>query len=387
VGLVLEKWPLLLLAGAAAVVTVVVQDRAGATANMDLLTWDRRACNALISCWRYAGKSLWPSGLCAFHPYGRDLGVLAAAISAAALVAVSALALWQRRRRPWLLVGWFWYLGMLVPVLGLFQVGGQAWADRYTYLPGIGLALIVAWALGDCVGRSRPARAVAVAGALLALAALGTATARQVAVWRDTGSLFTRLLAVSGDNLVGARMAHRYLGHDLLAAGRLDLATPHLEQSLGLPVGREAALRDSLRERPDDVELHRTLASLLAREDRVEDGVRDYAWILRRDPDDLDALVNVAWIRATHTEATHRDGAEALRLARRAVALSPEPLAVLQSTLAAACAESGDFPEAIRAGEAAVRLARAAGDPLAAAGYARQLARYRRGRAYHFAEM
>ncbi len=386
-GLLLEKWPLLLLAAAAAVITVIVQNQAGATANMDLLTWDRRICNALISCWRYAGKSLWPAGLCVFYPYGRDVGVGAALLSAVALAAATALALWQLRRRPWLAVGWFWYLGMLVPVLGLVQVGGQAYADRYTYLPTVGLAVIVVWTVGEVAGRSRAAGAVAAAAALAGLTALGVATARQVGVWRDTSTLFTQQLAVTGDHLVSARMAHLYLGHDLLDAGRLDLARPQLEQAVGVPVGREAQLRDSLRARPNDVEAHRALAVLLAREDRVEEAVGEYHWILQRDAGDLDALVNTAWIRATHTEAGHRDGAEAVRLAERAVTLSPEPLAVLQSTLAAAYAEAGRFAEACRAGEAAVRLARGAGERLAAARYARQLARYRHGRAYHFAEL
>jgi tetratricopeptide (TPR) repeat protein len=112
--------------------------------------------------------------------------------------------------------------------------------------------------------------------------------------------------------------------------------------------------------------------------------VREYQEVLRRDPDDLDALNNVAWIRATHARAACRDGAEAVRLAERARDASPEPQAVLYSTLAAAYGEAGRFPEAVRAGERAVELARAAGAPREAAEYERQLRRYRSGRPFHF---
>jgi len=383
-GLVLEKWPLFLLAAAAAVVTFVVQHRAEATATMGMLPFGRRLANAALSCWRYVGKGAWPADLSVFYPYDRALGAGRAVLAGAALVAATAAALWQSRRRPWLAVGWLWYLGMLVPVLGLLQVGGQAYADRYTYLPGIGLAIALVWTLGELAGRSRTARATAVVAALAVLAALGFATARQVARWRDTRTLFAHALAVTGDNLVGARTAHRFLGRAALDAGDAAGGAAHLEASLGLPPGTEARLRATLRAYPDSAEARRELAVTLAREDRPAEAVAEYRLLLARDAGDLDALVNVAWIRATHADPRHRDGREAVRLAECAVVRAPEPLAVLEATLAAAYAEAGRFPLAVRAGERAVALARAAGERDEAERYAGQLARYRRARPFHY---
>jgi Flp pilus assembly protein TadD len=145
-------------------------------------------------------------------------------------------------------------------------------------------------------------------------------------------------------------------------------------------------LRRALELGPADGEARRLLAVTLVQQGRVEEAMREYEEILRRSPDDLDALNNVAWIRATHAEAAHRDGPEAVRLAERARDRSPTPQAVLFSTLAAAYAETGRFADAVRAGERAVALARSAGDGQQAAAYAQQLSRYRAGEQFHFGE-
>ena len=383
-GLILEKWPLFVLAGASAVVTFVVQRSSGAVVPVALISLERRVCNALITCWRYPMKTLWPGGLSVFHPYGRDVGVAGAALAAAGLVAVTAAVLWQARRRPYLAVGWLWYVGTLVPVIGLVQVGGQAYAERYTYVPVIGLTIAVVWGLAAMIPRSRAGRTAAASASVVVLAGLAVATSRQVAAWRDTSTLFTQALAVAGDNLVGVRVAQGYLGRGLLESGQTRLAIPHLEAGLGLAPGFEDSLRRVLDAAPDDLETRRRLAATLVQEGRIEEAIGAYGCILLRSPDDLDALNNVAWVRATHTQAIHRDGAEAMRLAERARDVSPEPQAVLYSTLAAAYAEAGRFPEAIRAGERAVALARSAGGPSEAADYARQLRAYRAGRPFHF---
>jgi tetratricopeptide (TPR) repeat protein len=383
-GLILEKWPLFALAGASAVITFFVQRAGGAVIPVALISLERRVCNALISCWRYPAKTLWPSDLSVFHPYGRDVGVGAAVLAAAGLVTVTALVLWQLRRRPYLAVGWFWYIGTLVPVIGLVQVGSQAYAERYTYVPVIGLVLALVWGLAEIVARSRAGRIAAACASVAALAGFAVATSRQVEAWRDTRMLFAQTLAVAGDNLVGARYAHEFLGKAFLESGQTWLAIPHLEASLGLAPGYEDSLRRALGPAPDDLETRRLLAVTLVREGRVEEAIDEYGEVLRRSPDDLDALNNVAWIRATHAEAAHRNGAEAVRLAERARDASPESIAVLYSTLAAACAEAGRFPEAIQACERAIALARDAGRPLEAAAYARQLREYRAGRPFHF---
>jgi hypothetical protein len=385
-GLIGEKWPLLALAAASAVVTFIVQRKGGAVAPLELIPLGRRLANALISYWRYVGQTLWPRDLTIFYPYDRTVSIAAAALAVAGLVAVTVVVLSLARKRPYLAVGWLWYVGMLIPVIGLVQVGGQAHADRYTYLPVIGLLVAMVWGFSDLVASSRPARIAAGIAATIMLAGLALATTHQVALWQDTRTLFTHALAVTRDNLVGARMAHQHLGKALLQSGELRLAIPHLEESLGLAPGYEDSLRRVLDSNPDDLETRRLLAATLAREDRVEDGIREYGEILRRSPDDLDALNNVAWIRATHEQASHRNGAEAVRLAERACKQSPQPVAVLYSTLAAAYAEAGRFPEAVRACERAIELAQAAHEGEETRRYAGQLARYRSGRPFHFGE-
>ena len=141
-GLLLEKAPLFAIAAIWSVVTVAAQQRGGAIRTLEQLPLLARAANALVSWAGYIGMTLWPSGLAVYYPY--DLAIPAWKVAGAGLflAAVTGLAAWQARRRPWLAVGWLWYAGTLVPVIGLVQVGAMAMADRYTYIPSIGLAII-----------------------------------------------------------------------------------------------------------------------------------------------------------------------------------------------------------------------------------------------------
>jgi tetratricopeptide (TPR) repeat protein len=467
-GLIAEKWPLLVLAASSSLVTFFAQRQGGAVASVQAISLGRRFANALVSYWQYVGKTLWPSRLAPFYPMTPDPGVTPA-LAAAGLVLVTLLVVGQVRKRPYLAVGWLWYLGTLVPVIGLIQVGAQAYADRYTYLPAIGLVMALTWGVGDLVAHSRVGRTVAAGACVLTLVGLSTATVRQVALWKSTWTIFSHALAVTRDNPVahqnlgdvllqrgevlpamqhyqetirlapGFADAHNKLGSALGSLGRFDeaiaqireairlgdnaqfrhnlgfafakqgrtdeairqyeaalrldhdhyLSLVHLGEALGAR-GRfpeaEAPLRRALELRPAANEARRLLAITLVHEGRIEEAVRAYGEILRRDPDDLDALNNVAWIRATHAEAAHRNGAEAVRLAERARDRSPEPVAVLFSTLAAAYAEAGQFPKAVSACERAIELARRAGDLQQADAYARQLACYRQNKPFHFAE-
>jgi superkiller protein 3 len=202
----------------------------------------------------------------------------------------------------------------------------------------------------------------------------------------------------------GARVRHN-LGLTLMKQGRTDEAIAEYEAALRIEPdhfpslvelaaaqgiqGRlgeaETALRRAVELQPRDFRVRRLLAVTLTNEGRVEDAIEQYRLLLRRAPDDLDALNNIAWIRATHADPGHRDGAEAVRNAERARAASPQPVAVLYSTLGAAYAEAGRFADAVNAGRRAVELAAADGDTAAATRYAQQLECYRAGRPFHFA--
>jgi tetratricopeptide (TPR) repeat protein len=467
-GLIVEKWPLLVLAAASAAVTFFVQRESGAVKSVEMLPPADRLVNALLSYWRYVGKMLWPDHLAVLYSFARTTRWIAAATAAAGLAAVTAVVLLRGRKSPYLAVGWLWYVGMLVPVIGIVQVGIQPYADRYTYLPAIGLLVALVWLVGE-LASGRRARLAAAGALALVLAALSTATARQVAVWKDTRTLFSHAVAVTRDNPAalerlgetlfaegeigpaierfqeslrlapGFADAHNNLGSALGMMGRDEEAVVHFraalrgmetagirynlaytlaklgrtEEAIGeyeaalrldprsrpvlvmlaralLARGRlseaEARLRQAVELEPADLEARRLLATILVQQGRVEEAVGAYGEILRRSPDDLDALNNVAWIRATHAEAARRNGAEAVRLAERARDRSPGPEAVLYSTLAAAYAEAGRFPDAVRACERAIELAKGAGDVQRAAAFARQLSRYRAGKPFHFAE-
>jgi Flp pilus assembly protein TadD len=468
-GLISEKWPLFALAAAAGVVTFLVQRRIGAMIPVEMMSPARRVANASLSYWRYVAQTFWPRDLSVYYPYSPVTNWAGALAAAVGLAVVTAVFLHQVRKRPYLTAGWLWYLGMLVPVIGLVQVGSQSHADRYTYLPVIGLLVVLVWFVGELVARSRPGRIAAAVALTLVLAALSVATARQAALWKDTRTLFSSALAVTGDNPVAHQClgcaflqdgkvepaiaelnealrlsphypdAHNNLGRALDIAGRTEEAIAHFRAALSVTdkadirhnlgsaldkLGRtdeaireyeaaialdperyhtrvllakdlaargrlgeaETHLRYALELNPVEVEPRRLMAVMLTVDGRVEEAIREYQEILRRNPDDLDALNNVAWMRATHAEARHRNGEEAVRLAERARAKSPTPEAVLYSTLAAAYAEAGRFPEAVNAGERAVALARTAHAVQDIERYEEQLRSYRAGKPFHFAQ-
>jgi protein O-mannosyl-transferase len=461
---VLEKWPLFAMALADTLITLAVQRRVGAMSSLDAHGLGPRFANAAVSVWRYLGKTAWPSGLAIFYP-DRPVSPMAAVLATAGLAAVTFLVFWWRRTRPYLATGWLWYLVVLLPVLGIVQVGGQACADRYTYLATVGILVMIVWAGADAVASRPLLRGVAIVLALASLTALGGVTLRQVSRWRDTRTLYEHALAVTPDNAVaecslGAalsdagefpaaiihletalRLAPGYsyaeagLGRALLLAGRPTEAIHHLERSvvtlesasahdfLGSAYAGVGRLGDAVREYeaalrldPDgepalvhlgqafgalgryseaeavlaravdlaheNVERRRLLAMALLFDGKVSEAVAQYERILEARPGDLDALIRMAWTRATYPDARYRNGQEALRYAEKARGTSGVPRALVESVFGAACAEAGRFPEAELSAERALRMAQQAKDSAAVARYAGQLREYRARRPF-----
>ena len=229
--LVLEKVPLFLLSAASAVVTVMAQ-RAGhalrAASGYSLLN---RIETALTSYVRYLGMAVWPSKLAVLYPHPTKL-FPAWQVAAATLVLlfVTAIVVWQWRQRPYLIVGWLWFLGSMFPMIGLVQVGGQALADRYAYIPFIGLFVMAVWTVADWAERRKiPAAGMAVA-ALVVLIALGVVTHRQIGFWRDTPTMWRRALEVTENNFV----AHTNLATFLEQQGQVEEAAEHLRAALAI---------------------------------------------------------------------------------------------------------------------------------------------------------
>ena len=270
----------------------------------------------------------------------------------------------RARARPSLAVGWLWYLGTLVPVIGLVQVGSQALADRYTYLPSIGLFVMAAWGLGEWLGPRRWGRAALAGGAAATLVACAGASWKQVAVWQDSVTLFEHALAAGWES----PPAHYNLGYALAQRGRTAEAIDHYRQALRL--------------KPDEAKTHDNLGLLLAEQGQTAAAIAHLREALRLKPDFPGALNNLAWILAANPDATPRDGTDAVQSAERACRLTGHRDPGLLDTLAVAYAAAGRFPEALTTAGEAIALARERGQTALADEIQSRLALFRAGRPY-----
>lgn len=270
--LVKEKLPLFALSGASAAITFVAQARGGAVNSMEVLPIGTRVANALLSYASYLGKAFWPVNLAAVYPHpGLGPGGIPqwkVAGAALLLAAITAVAVWQRTRRPYLMVGWLWYLVTLAPVIGLVQVGLQGMADRYTYVPLVGIFVGVTWLAADLAGEGRVRRPLAIAAASAALVLCAGLARRQAGYWRDSFTLFEHALAVTEDN----GMAWRNLGTAYVDAHQYPIAI--------------AALRESLRLLPYDARTWMNLAIAQAAVGQFAEADDAFARALRMNPND-----------------------------------------------------------------------------------------------------
>lgn len=362
-----EKLPFLVLGAVSSVITMVVQRGGGAVTDLHVVPAGARLGTALAAYAWYAAKTLWPTNLAALHPNPALVGGRAPATAVVAgvlLLLVAALtALRERQRRPWLLVGWGIFFGMLVPVVGLVQVGQQFTADRYTYLPAIGLAVVLVGLAAEAASRLRLAPTWRAAVVVVVLGAAMAASRHQIGFWRDSETLARRAIAVTSGN---------YVMHFNLALA--------LDERGDLP-GALASYAEAVRLRPDLAGFRVNHAAALARSGRVAEACAEYETAMRLDPRDPAARNNLAWLRATHPDASRRDGARALALASALAAERPSDPDTLD-LLAAALAESGRFADAQRTAEAAALAARRAGRSDLATQIDARRALYAAGQAY-----
>lgn len=302
-SLLVEKVPLFALSALSAAVAYTAQSRGGAIPAGQALPFGARAANAVVSAAGYLAQAAWPADLAAIYPHPGlspdGLSPWRVAAAALALCLLTGAAWWQRRARPWLAVGWAFYLGTLVPVLGLVQVGFQGHADRYTYVPLIGVFVALSFLAADLLGTRAPRAALAVLCALW-LAALSWTSAGQAAVWRDSLTLFQHAVAVTRDN----GPALRNLGVAWQELRRPDLAAEALERSVALSpldahawmdlgvswisLGRVAeaqgAFEKASRMRPGDPVVWYNLALCFAVQGRLEEARRAHARLTALDP-------------------------------------------------------------------------------------------------------
>jgi len=330
--LVYEKFPFFVLAAASCMVTLVVQQKGGAVGSLTHYPFFVRISNALVSYVAYLAKMFWPYNLSVLYPHPGVLPWWQVAGAGLILVSVSFWALKTLKSHPYVSVGWLWYLGTLVPVIGLVQVGSQAMADRYTYVPFIGLSIIIAWGTPGLLKEWRYRGFVLALSAGLALLGLTACAWVQVGYWKNSITLFERSIQVTTNNF----MAHNNLGNALAAQGKHNEAIrlytealrikPHFVQAhnnLGLALEREGDINkathhyvQALRLNPHYAEAHYNLGNALAHQGNFEEAVKHYFETLRIKPDFAEAhnnLGNVLLNQRKLKEAVSHY-AEALRL-------------------------------------------------------------------------
>ncbi|MGP8200624.1 MAG: tetratricopeptide repeat protein [Limisphaerales bacterium] len=325
--LVMEKVPLLALSAASCVVTLLAQNKAIQSTESSSLPL--RLANALVSCMVYLGQMIYPAGLAVFHPFPHNgLPSWEVALVGVLLAGLSAAALRQRRKQPWLLMGWLWYLVMLLPVLGVVQVGDQSRADRYTYLPQVGIYLAVTWLVAEW----RANRAVL--GVLMTgvVGLLMVCAWKQTSYWKDNETLWTHALACT----TGNSLAEYNLAFDLVEKGRWDEAIAHCQKALEID--------------PDNPDAHNTLGVALVKKGRVDEAIAHYQEALRLQPSFAKAHFNLG-------EALEKQGKldEAISQYRLALQCNPD-YTEAHHNLGSALRQQGGLDEAIMHFQAALQF-------------------------------
>ncbi len=495
-----EKLPFFALSVLSSVVTYTAQHSSGVVRSLEIIPLHIRLANAFVSYASYLGKTIWPGNLAIFYPYPDSWPATFVTVAGLLTAGLTIAAAWFARRKPYMTVGWFWYLGTLVPVIGLVQVGAQAMADRYTYVPLIGTFLMLVWGGGDLLLRWRVSPILLRTMAVSVIISCALRSAYQIRYWRSTEMLFQHAIKATQGNYVACNVlgialerrgdlaraadcytaalrlkpnfadAHSNLGGVLARQGNLDQAIVQFQQALlyrpnfcnalitlggalteqGRAAEAIAPLRKAIQLQDQDVDAHynlgnawlalaRTneasaeyqrvlalnsnhapanfqLAGLLLSGDNAAAAVRHYRTALaanphsptihyqlgkvlaatgqaaegtkhhreavRLRPDWPEPLNALAWLLATHPQATLRNGNEAVMLAESAAELTNHSDPQVLDTLAAAYAESGRFEDAIRTAAQAIKLTDTPASQHLAAEIKARLALYQRYQAF-----
>lgn len=411
--LLIEKIPFLILTGGLCYATIMSSSKA--LSSMDKILFAPRLANAALSYATYIGQTFFPIKLAVLYPHPNNVIPLWESVTAFLLIGcITGGVLYSFKRKPYLLTGWFWYLGMLVPVIGIVQAGAQAHADRYTYFPQIGLVLMLTWLVADSwASRRYRLKTLSIISATVLVTLMAMAS-RQTAYWRNSRTLWEHTLAHTENNL----LAHYNLGcFFLLEYGEYDTAIEHFKQTLQI--------------NPDHVNTHNNLGSALAVQGKLKEALEHFQRVLQIDPDNrlahdnvnlvkkgltlcqqgdvflsrkqyseaihcfeqlleicpdfAGAQNNLAWILAVAPDVELRDGARAVELASKAERSAGNGnTAADLDTLAAAYAEAGRYSEAVATARRA--LDAAGGHEVLAADIRKRLELYQAGSPYHESE-
>jgi len=364
--LVVEKIPFFALAAAASVVTFVAQRNGGAVMAMENLPLGARAGNALVSYCRYLGKTFWPTDMAVFYPHPGHWPLAEVLLACLFLAGISALVFMQRRRQPFLLVGWLWFVGTLVPVIQLIQAGQVAMADRFTYVPSVGLLVLIIWGGYELTrGWRHHAMVLAMAGAAAVVLCMAL-TRHQLGYWQDSETLFRHALKVTQNNY----FAHNNLGAAIANKGHINEAISEYRESLHLNPNYALAhenlgiaflnkgqtdeaisqFRETILLKPDSFDARYNLGVLLARKGRIDEAMAQFQETIQFKPDFPDAHNNLG-------DALFNQGQtdEAISQFREALRLKPG-VAEVHYNLGLALAEKNQIDEAMAQFQEAIRF-------------------------------
>ena len=433
---VIEKLPLVALSIASSIVTYVLQEHSMSSIPQLPLAW--RLENAVVSYVIYIGQVFWPAGLAVFYPHPEDTRALWQVAGAGALlICVTWVIYILRRTRPYLLVGWLWYLVMMLPVIGIVEVGLQGHADRYTYLSHIGIFVALTWLLADFALSLRVRKEILGAAGAIVLVAFAACSWKQTTYWRNSATLWMRTLAVTENNDVAltnfanwfaergeldealsyfqaALAVHSHMsGHEhynltlaaihssvgavLVRKDRVEEAVAHFQRAielrpnypdahynLGVVFGRRndvdgaiAQFRTILSLYPNDSNSNAALADALVHKGSFREAIAHYEIALKSDPNSAFALNNLSWLLSTNPDDSVRNGPRAVELALRLNRIANQTSPSILRTLAAAYAEAGLFEKAAEAARAGADLAHVQGLHSFAARLGREIDLYR----------
>lgn len=326
-----EKIPFFVLTILSSIATYLAAKNAGAVSPAEAIQGIVRIGNAFISYITYLGKMLWPSNLAVFYPYTRDVILWQVLAAALLLIAVTVAVFWLMKRAPYLATGWLWYLGTLVPVIGVVQAGAQSMADRYTYIPLIGIFIMVAWGVPDLLKKWPRRKEMLITSSVLIIACLSILTWTQVGHWRSSITLFEHCLQVTEKNY----FAHGNLAHALMEEGKFDTALSHCEQAIAIAPGALSYLckgnaynkleqyqpaienfSEAIRLKPDFAETYASRGSTYSKLGQQQLAVEDYNEAIRLKPGFAEAYLGrgTAYGKLGQDQPAMKDYNEAIRL-------------------------------------------------------------------------
>jgi protein O-mannosyl-transferase len=330
-SLLLEKTPLFFLVALSSVITFVAQQKGGSVLSLERLPFEIRIANAIVSFGTYLWKMIYPINLACIYPGSAAVAWGEVGVSLLCMGIITAISLKTVRYMPFLLVGWLWYLGTLIPVIGIVQVGEQAMADRYTYIPYIGMFIMIAWGIPELLSRLPHKKIVLSLAAAAVVVTMTAITFRQIRYWKNSIALFEHAIAITKNNYG----AHNNLGLGLDQQGKIDEAITHFTEALRVD--------------PNYTFAHCNLGNLLFKKGRIDEAIHHYAEVLRCAPTDANVHNNIGVALASQGKID-----EAIAHYREALRIDPEHVNTLNN-LATALAKREKNDETVGYHETAIR--------------------------------